>query len=90
LRGSSRCSGPSFEVELSFELGGLSETVYHALKPDNVMIPEGLEISMKVEGGKLLVRLSGREPRVLLSTANDIFECLELAVSAVRVGECST
>lgn len=90
MKGSSRHSRLNVEVELVFEFGSdrLAETVYQALKPDNVMIPKGLRLSMKVKGSGLVVRLSSGNIKTLLSTANDIFECCDLAVGAVKVAKC--
>lgn len=58
----------------------LVKTIADSLAPDNVEIPEGMSIGMRVEGGKLVVVVSHDIEKIdtLLSTIDEILEHVQL------------
>jgi len=65
-------------LELLILLPGLVNVVVRALNPDNVKLPEGLELEIeKVNEDHLKIVIEAEDVGTAINTMNDIFACLQ-------------
>lgn len=65
----------------------LLKAIYESLIPDNVNIPEGMNVGMDLSGGSLRIKLSGDEKvkiDTLISTLNEVLEACEMIEKAME------
>ncbi|MGC8665422.1 MAG: hypothetical protein C0167_01685, partial [Nitrososphaera sp.] len=82
-----RCGAmPKTTVDLSVELGNrkVAESILAALAPDNVNLPDGMELHMRVESTKLHVIISCDIERAdtLAATVDEVLGHVRLALAA--------
>lgn len=74
------------ELQLVFEFSDrlLAEAVNAAIAPDNAGVPQGQQISQKLIGERIEIRLNGEPNESLLYTVEDIFEKELLCIQTIR------
>jgi hypothetical protein len=64
----------------------MARAAYKALKPSNVQVPEGMEITMARRANLLVFKISLRgRIETLISTVEGVLEDLEAALGALEV-----
>jgi hypothetical protein len=68
------------EIVCIYKNKDISNAVARALQPDNLKLPEGLEISTKTSGGEVVsvIELDGKI-ETLLATVDDLLACTQTA-----------
>jgi hypothetical protein len=72
---------------LKMEEPSMSEAVYSSLKPDNVGLPAGLGMEMKIDGCFLELRFVSSITDTLISTVDDVFEACGVSLLAIHSAE---
>lgn len=78
------------KVTIGMSLKGdkrLLKAIYESLIPDNVDIPEGMDVKMKLSGNSLRIELSGdRRIRIdtLISTLDEVLEACSMIERAME------
>lgn len=73
------------EVRLSLEVfissPGLAEFLVKSLKPDNMVLPEGLKLEIDVTTSSYLrIFIEAEDVGTVMNTINDLFTCLQPAI----------
>lgn len=78
-------TGISAEIEVDYGDERVAKSVAAAVSPDNLTAPEGMEISTRSEGGRVItsVQFRGRI-QTLVATVDDLLSCMQAAENAVR------
>ncbi|MCP8304525.1 MAG: hypothetical protein H3Z50_03525 [archaeon] len=73
------------KISIDFKGGKVAEAVYGSLKPDNIDLPKGLDIEMKVEGDRLIIDFSSTgRLETLISTIDDLLACCQASTNTLR------
>jgi tRNA threonylcarbamoyladenosine modification (KEOPS) complex Pcc1 subunit len=66
----------SLEVYIYSSDRRLVESIYKALRPDNVDIPDKLKLRMEYASDHIYLAVESQHPYVVKSTLDDIFRCI--------------
>lgn len=71
-------------IKILFTEDSVAKAVYSSLVPDNVRLPDGLELSMYVEQKTLIVSFcSIGNPKSLISTVDEVLELCQLSTNVM-------
>lgn len=64
----------------------VAKALQNSLKPDNVNLPEGLGMEMRLDGKSLIIGFSSTgRLESLISTVDDVLECCQLSTKVLEV-----
>ncbi len=77
-------SGAEAELSLSYADAETARAVNDAVGPDNYQAPEGMEVSVKVQGERIDIRVvCPKGVGSLISTLDDLLSCLAAAEKTI-------
>ena len=74
------------KVKISIDLkeSSVAKAIYSSLKPDNINIPEGLDIEMKVRGKHvIIIFFSTKRLETLISAIDDLLACFQASINTL-------
>jgi len=71
-------------ISIDFKEKRVAKAVYDSLKPDNIDLPESLEMRMKVEKDRLIIDFSSTiSLETLISTIEDLLACCQASTNTL-------
>lgn len=72
-------------LELKFKDGNKASSILEAISPDNVMIPEGIEIKTNLKENMLILIIScSKGVGSLIATLDDLLSCIQAAEKTIN------
>jgi hypothetical protein len=72
-------------ILINFKSDAEVRAVYGSLKPDNIDLPEGLDLEMRIDKKLLAVDFSSiGKSETLISTIDDLLTCCQASINTLR------
>jgi len=73
------------KILVEFKSDAEARAIYGSLKPDNINLPEGLEIEMNIDKKLLIIDFSSiGKLDTLISTIDDLLACCQASINTLK------